>query len=120
MITLPGVFTILTTSVFNDWLGEQTPEVMTEVAAVVLLVREYGHRLSRPHSDTLNGSKFANMKELRVKTAQAEIRIAFAFDPKRQAVILVAGDKRGVNEKWFYKRLIAKADGLFTEYLKTR
>jgi len=120
MITFLGVFTVLTTSAFNDWLGGQSPEVTAEVAAVILLLREYGHRLSRPHADTLKGSKYANMKELRAKTSQAEIRIAFAFDPQRQAIILVAGDKRGVNEKRFYKQLIAKADALFTEYLKSR
>ena len=114
------MFTVLTTSVFSDWLGQQSSEVMAEVAAVIMLLREYGHRLSRPHADTLKGSQYANMKELRVKTAQAEVRIAFAFDPQRQAVILVAGDKRGVNEKRFYRQLIARADALFAQYLKSR
>jgi hypothetical protein len=114
------VFTVITTSVFDDWLGEQSAEVMAEAAALILLLREYGHRLSRPHADTLKGSRFANMKELRCKTSDAEIRIAFAFDPKRQALILVAGDKRGVDEKRFYRQLIAKADALFAEYLQSR
>jgi len=120
MIILVSVFKVITTLVFNAWLAEQTPEVMAEVAAVILLLREYGHRLGRPHADTLKGSKYANMKELRAKTSSAEIRIAFAFDPRRQAVILIAGDKRGVNQKRFYKQLIAKADALFTEYLRSR
>jgi hypothetical protein len=116
MIISAGVFKIVTTSVFNDWLLAQS----LEATAVILLFREYGHRLARPHADTLKGSKHANMKELRAKTSRAEVRIAFAFDAERQAVILVAGDKRGVNEKRFYKRLIAKADALFTEYLRSR
>jgi hypothetical protein len=115
-----SVFKVVTTSVFNGWLQKQSSEVMAEAAAVVLLLREYGHQLGRPHADTLKGSKHANMKELRVKTSRAEVRIAFAFDPERRAVVLVAGDKRGVSEKRFYKRLIAKADALFTEYLQSR
>ena len=117
---ISGVFKVITTMVFNDWLNEQSPEVMAEATAVILLLREHGHRLARPHADTLKGSKYANMKELRARTSQAEIRIAFAFDPQRQAIVLVAGDKRGVNEKRFYKQLIAKADALFTEYLQSR
>jgi hypothetical protein len=114
------VFKVVATAIFRDWLGEQPDEIASEVAAVILLLREYGYRLSRPHADTLKGSKFANMKELRIKTSQAEIRIAFAFDPERNAVLLVAGDKRGVNERRFYKRLIAQADALFANYLATR
>jgi hypothetical protein len=120
MITLWVVFRILTTAIFSAWLNEQSSEVMAEVAAVIVLLREYGHRLGRPHADTLRGSKYANMKELRVKTSQAEVRIAFAFDPERRAIILVAGNKRGVNERRFYRRLITQADALFAEYLRTR
>jgi hypothetical protein len=120
MIIFRRVFKVVTTSEFNAWLAAQAPEVMVEVAAVILLLREYGHRLARPHADVLKGSKYANMKELRARTSRAEIRIAFAFDPNRQAVVLVAGDKRGVNEKRFYKQLIAKADALYARYLQSR
>jgi hypothetical protein len=60
------------------------------------------------------------MKELRARTSAQEIRIAFAFDPKRDAILLVAGDKRGVNEKRFYRQLIARADAVYAEYLKSR
>jgi hypothetical protein len=81
MIISSGVFTVITTTAFNDWLNVQSDEVMVEATAVLLLLREHGHRLARPHADTLNGSKYANMKELRARTSQAEIRIAFAFDP---------------------------------------
>ena len=114
------MFKAVTTAVFNEWLGQQDEEVTAEVAAAILLLQEYGPRLGRPHADTLKGSRFANMKELRVKTSRTETRIAFAFDPERQAVVLVAGDKRGVNEKRFYRQLIAKADAIFSEYLQSR
>jgi hypothetical protein len=67
----------------------------------------------------LKGSKHANMKELRFDAADGVWRIAFAFDPKREAIMLVAGDKSGGSEKRFYKRLIAKADLRFSKHLQS-
>jgi len=77
-----------------------------------------GPQLGRPHADTLNGSRHGNMKELRLDAADGVWRVAFAFDPKRKAIILAAGDKSGVKEQRFYKGLIAKADERFDEHLK--
>ena len=88
------------------------------LARAQLLERE-GPKLGRPHADTLAGSKHANMKELRCNAADGVWRVAFAFDPKRKAVLLAAGDKAGVNERRFYKRLIAKADERFDRHLAT-
>jgi len=67
--------------------------------------------------DTLKGSNHANMKELRFGALNGVWRVAFAFDPTRKAILLVGGDKSGVSEKKFYKRLIAKADERFELYL---
>jgi len=67
----------------------------------------------------LKGSNFANMKELRFEAADGEWRAAFAFDPKREAIVLVAADKSGVSEKKFYKRLIDKADARYAQHLET-
>ena len=64
----------------------------------------------RPRVDTLNDSRHANMKELRFSAADGEWRVAFAFDTKRKAILLVAGDKSGGSEKRFYRELIRKAD----------
>lgn len=58
----------------------------------------------------MKGSAWSNMKELRFKAEGGVWRVAFAFDPKRAAILLVAGSKSGVSEKMFYKRLIDKAD----------
>ncbi len=66
----------------------------------------------------MKGSDYANMKELRFKAADGEWRVAFAFDPKRRAILLIAGDKTGVSEKKFYKRLIAKADARYERHLE--
>lgn len=81
-----------------------------ELLASALLLKTIGPQLGRPHADTLEGSEFANMKELRFEAGGGVWRVAFAFDPKRRAVLLVAGDKSGGGEKRFYRMLIAKAD----------
>lgn len=64
-----------------------------------------------------NGSRHANMKELRFSAADGEWRVAFAFDPKRKAILLAAGDKSGGSQKRFYKQLAAKADARFDAHL---
>ena len=107
-----------TTDEFDAWftgLGEKEQE---EVAAKVKLLQLIGPQLKRPHADTLNGSAYANMKELRAKTAGAVIRVAFAFDPLQKAILLVGGDKAGVSEQRFYKQLIVKADKLYHAHLE--
>ena len=73
--------------------------------------------MGRPRVDTLNDSHHANMKELRVSAADGEWRVAFAFDTKRKAVLLIAGDKSGGSEKRSYKGLIRKADERFDAHL---
>jgi hypothetical protein len=93
------------------------PAVQDALLAVAKLLADLGPQLGRPYADTLNGSKFANMKELRFEASDGEWRAAFAFDPKRQAIVLVAGDKSGGSQKRFCKQLIAKADRRFAAHL---
>lgn len=92
--------------------------VQDELLATVLLLGDYGPQLGRPHADTLKGSGHANMKELRFAAGGGAWRVAFAFDPARKAVLLVAGDKSGGSEKRFYRQLIAKADARFSDHLR--
>lgn len=92
-------------------------DVQDELLAMTRLLQQFGPQLKRPHADTMNGSRHANMKELRFKAADGIWRVAFAFDPKRKAVLLVAGDKSGVNEKRFYRELIKKADDRYGDHL---
>jgi hypothetical protein len=68
--------------------------------------------------DTLKGSKHANMKELRFDAGGGVWRVAFAFDPRRHGILLVAADKSGVSQDRFYKQLIAKADKRFAAHLE--
>jgi hypothetical protein len=67
--------------------------------------------------DVLKGSRHGNMKELRFSASDGEWRVAFAFDPKRKAILLVAGDKSGVSEKRFYRELVRRADARFDAHL---
>jgi hypothetical protein len=92
-------------------------DVQTEILALARLLQQFGPQLGRPRVDTLRGSRHANMKELRFSGADGEWRVAFAFDTKRKAVLLVAGDKSGGSEKRFYRDLIRKADNRFDAHL---
>jgi hypothetical protein len=92
-------------------------EVQTEILALSRLLQHFGPQLGRPRVDTLKGSRHANMKELGFTAADGEWRVAFAFDTKRKAILLVAGDKSGVSAKQFYRELIRKADDRFDAHL---
>jgi hypothetical protein len=81
------------------------------------MLQQFGPQMGRPRVDTLKGSRHANMKELRFSAADGEWRIAFAFDIKRKAILLVAGDKSGISQKQFYRELIRKADNRFDAHL---
>jgi hypothetical protein len=103
--------------VFEPEFDELTELVQDECLAHLKLLEKFGPELGRPHVDTLNDSKHANMKELRFNADNGVWRLAFAFDPKRQAILLVCGDKSGGSEKRFYKELIKKADKRFDNHL---
>lgn len=102
---------------FAQEFGELSEAVQDRLLAGMELLREFGPSLGRPHVDTLNGSVFGNMKELRFRVDSGVWRAAFAFDPRRQAIVLVAGNKVGHNEGRFYRSLIDKADRRYREHL---
>jgi hypothetical protein len=109
---------VATTDEFDNWFATLSEDAQAEVIAKVALLRIMGPRLGRPHADTLNDSKHPNMKELRADTKDRVLRIAFAFDPDRSAILLLGGNKSGVSQKRFYKQLIARADALYDEHLE--
>lgn len=97
---------------------DDLPEgVQDELAAIIELLKVAGPHLTRPHTDTLNGSKHANMKELRFDAGGGVWRMAYAFDPSRKAILLVGGDKSGGPQKRFYRHLIKRADQRFDQHL---
>jgi hypothetical protein len=96
---------------------ELPTDVRLELLAKIALLEVFGPTLKRPHVDTLKGSTHANMKEIRFQAADGVWRVAFAFDPRRSAILLVAGDKSGGSEKRFYRQLIEIADSRFDDHL---
>ena len=92
-------------------------EVQMEILALSRLLQQFGPQLGRPRVDTLKGSRHRNMKELRFSAAGGEWRVAFAFDPRRRAILLVAADKSGTSVRRFYRRLIRTADDRFDAHL---
>ena len=95
-------------------------EVQKKAYALMIALEAHGPEMRRPHVGVLKGSNYKNMKELRFEAQSGVWRVAFAFDPDRQAVLLVAGDKSGGSESRFYKRLIKKADERFARHLDAR
>ena len=88
------------------------------VGAALDLLEEHGPTLGRPLVDTVKGSALPNLKELRPgSSGGSEIRLLFAFDPKREAVVLVAGDKAGNWRKW-YDENIPVAEARFRAWLE--
>lgn len=102
---------------FSDEIDALERAVREEILATAELLEEFGPQLGRPHADTLTGSSFKNMKELRITLPDGEWRVAYAFDPEREAILLVGGSKSGMSQKLFYKKLIRTADGRYREHL---
>lgn len=101
-----------------DWLDALDESSRFQVLAAGEALALCGPNLGRPLVDTVKASRHKNMKELRPgSTGRTELRILFAFDPQRQAIFLVAGDKSGDWKKWYDKN-IPLADQLFDEHLK--
>lgn len=103
------------TEEFGQWWTTLTEDEQIEINAKVLLLQERGPVLPRPHSDVIVTSRHANMKELRGIVGEAQLRVLYAFDTRRAAILLIGGDKRG-NKKW-YEQFVPIADRLFDRHL---
>jgi hypothetical protein len=112
------VWTVLLGDEFEPEFAAMPEDAQNELLAIARLLQQFGPHLGRPRVDTLRESKHANMKEMRFDAAGGVWRVAFAFDPRRRAILLVAGDKSGVSQKKFYRDLIRKADQRFEAHLE--
>lgn len=112
------MWSIKTTDTFDHWFISLNDSDRASVLAALMVLREKGPGLSRPYADTLKGSCFSNMKELRIQSRGEPMRAFFAFDPARTGIVLCAGNKVG-NEKRFYAEMIPVADREFTNWLNT-
>ena len=108
------------TALIQEWFSKLDSGSREQVEAAITLLQAVGPQLGRPFVDSVVGSAYANIKELRPgSSGRSEIRILFVFDPTRRAIMLVAGDKTGLWNKW-YRTSIRKADQLYSEHLKNR
>jgi hypothetical protein len=102
---------------FADWYSQLSDDEAEAVGRYVGLLEQFGIKLRAPYSSAIKGSEIA-LRELRVRHAGASIRVLYVFDPERQAVLILGGDKKGDDR--FYERAIPKAEELYREYVKTR
>ena len=104
------------TDEFGAWWREREDIHQDGVAATVGLLAATGPSLPFPHSSGINGSRHSHMRELRVQSGGAPLRILYAFDPRRTGILLIGGDKTGKDR--FYEKHVPLADDLYDVYLK--
>ena len=103
------------TDEFGDWWAGLSEEEQVSLAASVQLLEERGPKLGFPHSSGINGSKHSHMRELRTQHAGRPFRTLYAFDPRRNAILLLGGEKTG-DDRW-YEVNVPVADRLYDEHL---
>ncbi len=104
------------TDEFSDWWDSLTETEQEAVRSDVKLLMDEGPQLGRPTVDSVKGSRHSNMKELRTQAHGDPLRTFFAFDPRRSAILLIGGNKKG--DKRFYDRMVPIVDDLYNEYLE--
>ena len=102
---------------FHEEFCSLDEALQDELLAHTRLLAEFGPNLGRPTVDTLKGARHSNMKELRFSWSGQVWRVAFAFDPQRQAILLVGGNKGGRNQRRFYQQLVKLADDRYAVHL---
>jgi hypothetical protein len=104
------------TDEFGEWWMMLLEQQQDDVAAIVGLLADRGIALGFPHSSGINNSRHSHLRELRVQSAGKPVRIFYAFDPRRSAILLIGGEKTGNNR--FYDEYIPIADRLYDVYLE--
>jgi hypothetical protein len=107
---------VVGTDEFSDWYWNEISEAERKaVAQVVGYLELLGVTLPHPHSSALEGTKYP-LRELRPSQGASPLRIVYAFDPLRQAVLLIGGDKSGMSSSQFYRRLIETSERIWEGY----
>jgi hypothetical protein len=102
------------TDEFEKWWKTLTTSERRQIASSLGILGESGPSAARPFVDSVHGSKHPNMKELR---ANETIRVFFAFDPRRVAILLIGGNKAGETKR-FYRQMVAKADRIYDAHIR--
>ncbi|MFO7628615.1 MAG: type II toxin-antitoxin system RelE/ParE family toxin [Prochlorococcaceae cyanobacterium] len=106
------------TAVFESWWDELSEQEQDDVTAIVELLQEMGPQLPFPYSSGVERSRHSHMRELRIQSHGDPLRVFYAFDPNRSAILLIGGNKTG-KDKRFYNTMIPKAAALYDEHIKT-
>jgi hypothetical protein len=104
------------TDEFGSWWDDLTEAQQDRLAATVGLLALHGPALRFPYSSAIKGSRHGHMRELRVQSKGVPLRVFYAFDPRRTAILLLGGDKTG-NDR-FYDDYVSRADNLYDAHLK--
>jgi hypothetical protein len=101
---------------FGEWWLGLDDSAQASITAYVELLEDHGPNLDYPYPSDITGSKYGNMRELRVQSKGRPFRVFYAFDPRRCAILLIGDDKTGKSK--FYEQMIPLADRLYTEHLQ--
>lgn len=103
------------TDEFGSWWNTLSEDEQEDIAAIVSILEEKATQLPFPFSTGVEGSNHSHMRELRVQSKSNPLRILYAFDPRRTAILLIGGNKRG--DKRWYKTYVPIADKLYANHL---
>ena len=108
--------TIIATVSYREWLRTLDKATRRRVGAAVIVLEDQGLALRFPLCSAIEGGRYP-LRELRIQVDARPLRVFHAFDPKRQAVLLIGGDKTGESDARFYRRLVPIAEAVWEEYL---
>lgn len=111
----PYIWNVESTAQFEQWWRDLTPAEQRSVDSSIRLLGQKGPTLEFPHSSGIRSSRHGNMRELRAQSGGRPLRVFYAFDPRRTAILLLGGDKTG-NDR-FYPRFVRRADELYDQHL---
>lgn len=112
------MWNIKQTEEFQEWFNKSSLKLKRETLKHVDILSQFGPHLGRPFVDTLKGSSILNLKELRFNCGEKVIRITFVFDPDRNGVLIIGGNKSGSGDKRFYDKIMLKSEKIYFDYLE--
>ncbi len=104
------------TDEFTSWWNQLSEREQDDATKVVEALEEQGTNLPKQYSSSIRTSRHGHMRELRVQSGGRPIRIFYAFDPRRTAILLIGGRKRGQDR--FYRDYVRRADAIYDQYLR--
>jgi len=107
---------VFTSDEFNEWYQELAIDTQDDVSDAVERLAMLGVALGFPYSSAIRSAK-CPLRELRIQSRGHPIRVIYAFDPDRDAYLIIGGEKTG--DKRFYDRIIAESEKIWIEYLRT-